>query len=81
MAVYSILRKGGLDPHLPVVSAGLDLDWTLDLLERADLVLDLIKEVERVRVSGDTAILDQKPPQATQARVTKGSPSLKTGTG
>lgn len=63
VAVYSILRKGGLDPHLPVVSAGLDLDWTLDLLERADLVLDLIKDVERVRVSGDQAILDQKPPK------------------
>lgn len=63
VAVYSILRKGGLDPHLPVVSAGLDLDWTLDLLERADLVLDLIKEVELVRVSGDQAILDQKPPK------------------
>ena len=63
VAVYSILRKGGLDPHLPVVSAGLDLDWTLDLLERADLVLDLIKDVERVRVSGDQAILGQKPPK------------------
>lgn len=63
VAVYSILRKGGLDPHLPVVSAELDLDWTLDLLERADLVLDLIKDVERVRVSGDKAILDQKPPK------------------
>lgn len=63
VALYAILRKGGLDPHLPVVSAGLDLDWTLDLLERADLVLDLIKDVERVRVSGDKAILDQKPPK------------------
>ena len=63
VAVYSILRKGGLDPHLPVVSAGLDLDWTLDFLERADLVLDLIKDVELVRVSGDKAILDQKPPK------------------
>ncbi len=63
VALYAILRKGGLDPHLPVVSAGLDLDWTLDLLERADLVLDLIKEVELVRVSGDQAILDQKPPK------------------
>lgn len=63
VAVYAILRKGGLNPHLPVVSAGLDLDWTLDLLERADLVLDLIKEVELVRVSGDQAILDQKPPK------------------
>ena len=63
VAIYSILRKGGLDPHLPVVSAGLDLDWTLDLLERADLVLDLIKDVELVRVSGDQAILDQKPPK------------------
>lgn len=63
VALYAILRKGGLDPHLPVVSAGLDLDWTLDLLERADLVLDLIKDVELVRVSGDKAILDQKPPK------------------
>ena len=63
VALYAILRKGGLDPHLPVVSAGLDLDWTLDRLERADLVLDLIKDVEYVRVSGDQAILDQKPPK------------------
>ena len=63
VALYAILRKGGLDPHLPVVSAGLDLDWTLDHLERADLLLDLIKDVEYVRVSGDKAILDQKPPK------------------
>ena len=63
VALYAILRKGGLDPHLPVVSAGLDLDWTLDRLERADLVLDLIKDVEYVRVSDDKAILDQKPPK------------------
>ena len=63
VALYAILRKAGRDPHLPVVAAGLDLDWTLDLLERADLVLDLIKDVERVRVSGDQAILDQKPPK------------------
>ena len=63
VARYAILRKGGLDPHLPVVSAGLDLDWTLDRLERADLVLDLIKDVELVRVSGDKEILDQKPPK------------------
>ena len=63
VALYAILRKGGLDPHLPVVSAGLDLDWTLDHLERADLVLDLIKDVELVRVSDDKAILDQKPPK------------------
>lgn len=63
VALYAILRKGGLDPDLPVVSAGLDLDWTLDHLERADLVLDLIKDVEYVRVSGDKAILDQKPPK------------------
>ena len=63
VALYAILRKGGLDPDLPVVSAGLDLDWTLDRLERADLVLNLIKDVELVRVSGDKAILDQKPPK------------------
>ena len=63
VALYAILRKGGLDPDLPVVSAGLDLDWTLDLLGPADLVLDLIKDVELVRVSGDQAILDQKPPK------------------
>ena len=63
VALYAILRKGGLDPDLPVVSAGLDLDWTLDRLERADLVLDLIKDVEYVRVSDDKAILDQKPPK------------------
>ena len=63
VALYAILRKAGRDPHLPVVAAGLDLDWTLNLLERADLVLDLIKDVERVRVSGDQAILDQKPPK------------------
>ena len=63
VALYAILRKGGLDPDLPVVSAGLDLDWTLDHLERADLVLDLIKDVEYVRVSGDKAILDQKSPK------------------
>ena len=63
VALYAILRKGGLDPHLPVVAAGLDLDYTVDHLERPDLVLDLIKDVERVRVSGDQAILDQKPPK------------------
>ena len=63
VALYAILRKGGLAPDLPVVSAGLDLNWTLDHLERADLVLDLIKDVEYVRVSGDKAILDQKPPK------------------
>ena len=63
VALYAILRKGGLDPHPPVVSAELYLDWTLDRLERADLVLDLIKDVEYVRVSGDKAILDQKPPK------------------
>ena len=63
VALYAILRKGGLERHLPVVSAGLDIDWTLDRLERADLVLDLIKDVERVRVSVDKAILDQKPPE------------------
>ena len=63
VALYAILRKAGRDPDLPVVSAGLDLDYTVDRLERADLVLDLIKDVELVRVSGDQAILDQKPPK------------------
>ena len=63
VALYAILRKAGLDPHLPVVAAGLDLDHTVDRLERADLVLDLVKDIERVRVSGDQAMLDQKPPK------------------
>lgn len=63
VALYAILRKAGRDPHLPVVAAGLDLDHTVDRLERPDLVLDLVKEIERVRVSGDQAMLDQKPPK------------------
>ena len=63
VALYAILRKGGLDPHLPVVAAGLDLDYTVDHLERPDLVLDLVKDIDRVRVSGDQAMLDQKPPK------------------
>ena len=63
VALYAILRKAGWDPDLPVVSAGLDLDYTVDRLERADLVLDLVKDIDRVRVSGDQAMLDQKPPK------------------
>ena len=63
VALYAILRKSGWDPDLPVVSAGLDLDYTVDRLERADLVLDLVKDIDRVRVSGDQAMLDQKPPK------------------
>lgn len=63
VALYAILRKAGRDPHLPVVAAGLDLDHTVYRLERPDLVLDLVKEIERVRVSGDQAMLDQKPPK------------------
>jgi hypothetical protein len=62
-ALYAILRKAGRDPHLPVVAAGLDLDHTVDRLERPDLVLDLVKDIDRVRVSGDQAMLDQKPPK------------------
>ena len=63
VALYSILLKAGRDPHLPVVAAGLDLDYTVDRLERPDLVLDLVRDIERVRVSGDQAMLDQKPPK------------------
>lgn len=63
VALYAILRKAGRDPHLPVVAAGLDLDHTVDHLERPDLVLDLVKDIDRVRVSGDQAMLDQKPPK------------------
>lgn len=63
VALYAILRQAGRDPHLPVVAAGLDLDYTVDRLERPDLVLDLVKDIERVRVSGDQAMLDQKPPK------------------
>lgn len=63
VALYAILRKAGRDPHLPVVAAGLDLDYTVDHLERSDLVLDLVKDIDRVRVSGDQDMLDQKPPK------------------
>lgn len=63
VALYAILRKAGRDPHLPVVAAGLDLDHTVNRLERPDIVLDLVKDIERVRVSGDQAMLDQKPPK------------------
>ena len=71
VALYAILRKGGLDPHLPVVAAGLDLDYTVDTIERPDLVLDLVKDIERVRVSGDQAILDQKPPKPNKQGLPK----------